>query len=134
MKKIKAAILAFAAVAGLAVAAAPAQAAPCSTGGAQYICEYGVTNHALPGDQREQFLVGTDYAVWTRWTTNGKWSGWYSLGGTVWSKISIREQTDIGPHAIWIYAKGSNTQTWGLLRTAPGANWSAWDCLGCADR
>ncbi|MBT2387386.1 hypothetical protein [Streptomyces sp. ISL-11] len=132
MNKIKAAIVAAAVVAGLAVSTAPAQASNCTKGGATYVCEYGVTDHALPGGEKEQFLVGTDLAVWTRWTSGGKWSGWFSLGGTAWSKVAIRERTDHGPDAVIIYVKGSNTRAWGRERIAPGQEWGPWDCVGCA--
>ncbi|WP_371678097.1 hypothetical protein [Streptomyces sp. NBC_01276] len=135
MKKLKAVILAAAAVAGLTVAATPAQASTCEAGGGGlYICEYGVTKHALPGGEKEQFLVGTDNAMWTRFTTAGKWSGWVSLGGPVKSKISIQERPDPDhPYAITIYATGRWDKAWGQTRLAPGLEWTPFDCLKCPE-
>ncbi|MDW4918591.1 hypothetical protein [Streptomyces californicus] len=82
MKRIKAAVVAVTAIAGLAVSITPVQAADtCTAGGnGKYICKYGVTKHDLPNGEDEQFLVGTDYAVWWRITTNGSWSKWTSMG------------------------------------------------------
>ncbi|MFB7268070.1 hypothetical protein ACFCXH_38925, partial [Streptomyces nojiriensis] len=89
--------LSGAALAG--VAAAPAQAAaPAAAAGfchvsglgGDYICEYGEAWMTYPAGNRQVFIVGTDFAVWTRWQyAGGSWSDWTSMGGTVRSGVRI---------------------------------------------
>ncbi|MFF4579260.1 hypothetical protein [Streptomyces sp. NPDC001389] len=140
MKKIKAAVVAIATIAGMAVAVAPAQAADsCSAGGGgKYICDYGVKNHALPGGEREQFLVGLDYAVWTRWTINKQWTGWVSLGmpdplgsARAASSINVTDEQVQGDFRTGIYLRNSNGALVGKVRPALGRGWWAWDFPNC---
>ncbi|MGW7416619.1 hypothetical protein [Streptomyces sp. NPDC054863] len=141
MKKFKAAVVAIMTMAGMAVAVTPAQAADiCTAGGnGKYICDYGVTKHELPTGQKEQFLVGTDYAVWTRWTSNGKWSGWVSLGmpdpmggsARAASKIYVTSGQDIDGFRTSISLGNSNGATVGRVRPTLGAGWWTWDFPNC---
>ncbi|MFI0976062.1 hypothetical protein ACH4SP_03425 [Streptomyces sp. NPDC021093] len=140
MKKFKAAVVAIVTMAGLAVAATPAQAADtCSAGGGgKYICDYGVTKHSLPNGEKEQFLVGLDYAVWTRWTVNQKWTSWVSMGmpapvGTARaaSSIEVTSGDNQGNFQTWITLLNSNGATVGKMRPALGANWYTWDFPNC---
>ncbi|WP_376775810.1 hypothetical protein [Kitasatospora gansuensis] len=120
---MKAAIVAAAVLAGLAVSAAPAMAAQCKTGGgALYVCEYGVTNHALPAGQKEQFLVGMDQAVWTRWTIGGTWTGWQSLSGIAKSNVVVQD-FETGTAVL---VKGADGRTWAKFRDTTG-QWQPWD-------
>ncbi|GLV83910.1 hypothetical protein Slala03_35990 [Streptomyces lavendulae subsp. lavendulae] len=134
MKKIKAVVLAAAAIAGLSLATAPAaQASTCEAGGGGlYICEYGVTDHALPGGHKEQFIVGTDEAMWTRHNMDGKWSGWVYLGGVFRGRIYVQERPDpTYPYAITVYGTGPGEKAWGTKRMAPGLKWSPFFCMQC---
>ncbi|MEU3313545.1 hypothetical protein ACGFY6_04485 [Streptomyces sp. NPDC048387] len=140
MKKIKAAAVAVAALAGTAMAVAPAQAADsCNAGGGgKYICDYGVKTHALPGGEREQFLVGLDYAVWTRWTDHKQWSGWVSLGmpdpmgsARAASSINVTEDNSGGTLRTGIYLHNSNGAFVGKVRPALGQGWWPWDFPNC---
>ncbi|WP_229348597.1 hypothetical protein [Streptomyces sp. UNOB3_S3] len=128
MKRIKAAVVMAAVVAGLAVSAAPAQARQCQgEGGAVYICEYGVTGHALPGGEKEQFLVASDQAVWTRWTSGGRWGGWVSLGGVVKSGVKVDDtRTRDGGLATFLLVTGTDGQDWMKVRERLGQGWSDW--------
>lgn len=89
MKKIKAAVVAAAVLAGIAVTAAPANAVNhCKRAGATYICQYGVSVYTFPDGTKQEFLVGPDAAVWTRWNnTKGKWNHWSSMGGKAFGPI-----------------------------------------------
>ncbi|WP_369212774.1 hypothetical protein [Streptomyces flavofungini] len=132
MKRVKAAIVAAGVVAGLAVAVAPAQASTCTTeGGGVYICEYGITNHQLLRGEKEQFVVGSDYAVWTRWTTGGKWSSWASLGGNVRSRVeAVHAYTNRGTDLeTQISAQGTDGNQWARLRPGLGQAWTPWRAL-----
>ncbi|CAM5328368.1 hypothetical protein SALBM135S_02636 [Streptomyces alboniger] len=129
MKRVKAAIVAAAVVAGLAVAVTPAQASTCATeGGGVYICEYGITNHQLLRGEKEQFVVGSDYAVWTRWTTGGKWSGWVSLGGNVRSNVeAVHAYFNAGNDMDTVlYALGTDGYQWTKARPGLGKAWTPW--------
>ncbi|MEU1122210.1 hypothetical protein ABZ371_01125 [Streptomyces sp. NPDC005899] len=128
-KRLKAAIVAAVAVAGLTVAVAPAQAGTCATeGGGVYICEYGITNHQLLRGEKEQFVVGSDYAVWTRRTTGGTWGGWVSIGGNVRSRVEaahayIGTGNDI---ETTLLVRGTDGNQWTAMRPALGKAWTPW--------
>jgi hypothetical protein len=58
-------------------------------GGTNY-CRYGVLEYAFPNDETiQEFVIGTDYSVWTKWQNNYLWgivtrqSSWVDLGGTI---------------------------------------------------
>lgn len=136
LKKFKATVVAIAAIAGLAVTVTPAQAADtCNAGGGGlYICDYGVTNHALPNGQKEQFLVGLDYAVWTRWTISGQWTGWVSLGkpdpfgsARATNAVKVEDQQVGGDFRTTIYLNNSNGPVVSRTRLALGSGWTPWD-------
>ncbi|MFI5983630.1 hypothetical protein ACIBEA_22465 [Streptomyces sp. NPDC051555] len=127
--RIRAAVLAATLLAGLAVAVTPAQAlSHCNGGGgAVYICEYGVTTHALPNGAKQEFLIGTDRALWTRWTdTRGTWSGWQSMGGVFTDKIYVIDRWSAGdPWRFALSVRGDDGYQWVNLRDH-GGGWSGW--------
>ncbi|MGJ7419337.1 hypothetical protein AB9128_26190 [Streptomyces cinereoruber] len=140
MKRLKTAVVAVVTVAGLAAAVTPAQAADiCNTGGAgRYVCDYGIKKHSLPNGEREEFVVGADYAVWTRWTTKGTWSSWTSMGkpdpfgnANAASGISLRDEQSLGDFRTTIYLQNSNGTLVSRTRAALGAGWFAWDFPNC---
>ncbi|GAA2338442.1 hypothetical protein OKJ48_09860 [Streptomyces kunmingensis] len=134
-KRLKAATIAAAAVASVAVVATPAEASNCSRGGGVYICEHGVTTYKLPNERKQEFVVGTDSAVWTRYQTNssGKWSGWQSMGvggepvgGPVRAldyEVYGNEPSD--PWTFRVYYFTPSGDYWGRNRDHDG-NWSPW--------
>ncbi|MEV4926501.1 hypothetical protein [Streptomyces roseoverticillatus] len=140
LKRIKAAAVAIATLAGLAVAVTPAQAADACTagGGGKYICDYGVKDHALPNGEKEQFLVGLDYAVWTRWTISRQWTGWVSMGkpdpfgsARATSAINVVDEQHQDGFRTIIVLRNSNGATVSKTRPALGANWWQWDFPHC---
>ncbi|MFH8438193.1 hypothetical protein ACH4A3_23590 [Streptomyces sp. NPDC018007] len=143
MKRIKAAVVAVATMAGLAVSITPAQAADiCTAGGkGKYICKYGVTKHELPNGEDEQFLVGTDYAVWWRISTNGSWSSWTSMGkpdpsgggANAASSITVTDSDTHTPGQFRtnIYLTNSNGAFVGKTRPDLGGGWWPWDFPNC---
>ncbi|MEX2984264.1 hypothetical protein [Streptomyces sp. C36] len=140
MKRFKAAVVAIATMAGLAVAGAPAQAADTCTagGGGKYICDYGVKEHALPSGEKEQFLVGLDYAVWTRWTVGKQWTGWVSMGmpdpfgsARAASGVNVKDEQSQGKLRTIIYLQNSNGATVAKTRDGLGTTWWAWDFPNC---
>ncbi|MFF6829407.1 hypothetical protein [Streptomyces longwoodensis] len=139
-KRWKTAVVAVVTMAGLAVAVAPAQATDiCDTGGAgRYICDYGIKKHSLPNGEKEQFVVGTDYAVWMRWTTKGQWSSWTSMGkpdplGTAKaaSSIGLDDEQVLGDFRTTIYLTNNNGALVSRTRPYLGAGWFTWDFPKC---
>ncbi|WP_042439873.1 hypothetical protein [Streptacidiphilus albus] len=147
MRRIKAAMSGAAvlvtAIAGIGVAVAPAQASStyCQLQGGTYLCADGVTTTTLGNGTKEEFIVGTDNAVWTNWDdTNGNWNGWVSMGGVVESHISIYTFGDNDPDHFAIVATGTdNNIAWDRQRSDSGS-WTPWasacfmipDLNGCA--
>ncbi|WP_369215587.1 hypothetical protein [Streptomyces flavofungini] len=131
MMRIKAAIVAAAAVAGLAVATAPAQASECKAeGGGRYICEYGVSEHQLPDGWREQFIIGTNYAVFTRAGVNGKWSKWQSLGGVARSQVYIESGYQGGDFYTRVFVERRDGSNWQRIRPSLTKVWGPWEKSG----
>ncbi|MFD0356217.1 hypothetical protein ACFVHW_21130 [Streptomyces sp. NPDC127110] len=127
--RIKAGVLAAATVAGLALTTAPADAADhCKAGGGGvYICQYGVTKHKLPDGGKQQFLVGTDNAVWTRWTdSDGDWTHWSSMGGTARSEIVVIDRFSGGdPWQFSLSVEGNDG--WRFVKTRHhDGSWTDW--------
>ncbi|MFJ6050474.1 hypothetical protein [Streptomyces sp. NPDC092307] len=122
--------LSGAALAG--VTAAPAQAAvPASAAGfchvsglgGDYICEYGEAWLTYPAGNRQVFIVGTDFAVWTRWQyAGGSWSEWTSMGGTVRSGVRIEGNNTWNPT---ISIVGMDGERWSRHRLNSGS-WTPW--------
>jgi hypothetical protein len=133
---IGAAAAAAAAITGVGVAAVPAQAtvmppAPpnvtyCQQSGATYICQYGMATAVLANGTKENFVVGTDFAVWTDLQNpDGSWSGWSSMGGVVYSKVNIAHAFFDDENQVVISAKGSDGNQWARARTDNG-EWTPW--------
>ncbi|GGV74898.1 hypothetical protein GCM10015535_04430 [Streptomyces gelaticus] len=123
LRKLKAAVVATAAVAGVAVAAAPARASVCEVGGGSIICEYGVSVYTFANGTRQEFAIGTDRAVWTRWNdTAGKWTAWSSLGGVATSRVTVEPL----PHDTFsIVVTGTDGRRWERVRYSyPSGAWS----------
>ncbi|MEV0533522.1 hypothetical protein [Kitasatospora sp. NPDC050463] len=136
--RIKAAVAAAAAVAGIGLGAAPASAGDidvtphCSNKqfGGTFLCggAYGEggTYVTLRDGTSEIFVIGTDHAVWTRWTigSSGKQSAWTSMGGYFTSKVQITHQSSTG--AFSITARGSDYNHMWSRDRSQGGNWNAW--------
>ncbi|MFK0104080.1 hypothetical protein [Streptomyces sp. NPDC091217] len=120
------AVAALAAFAGVGVAAAPAQAATnCTDKGHKYLCQYGITTTQLDNGTTEEFVVGTDHAVWTNWSyPDGSWNGWVSMAGWVQSPVYIGHFPGSLDY-FTIDAVGSDGNYWFRLRSTNGS-WSPW--------
>ncbi|MEV6956258.1 hypothetical protein [Streptomyces sp. NPDC051183] len=126
VQKLKAAVIAATAVASVAAVATPAEAGSCSRGGRAYICDYGVTSYLLPNSTKQEFVVGTDRAVWTRWTdSDGDWSGWESMGGKAWSTARAYDYDTSDPWTFRVFYYNDKGEYWGRNRDRSGT-WSPW--------
>jgi hypothetical protein len=119
---------------GAILTASPASAAPkvCQLPqfGGDYICEYDWEDWSLPDDTYQVFVIGTDYAVWTRWQhPNGEMSKWTSLGGEIRHSKSPSDffidgcpPSKLQPH---ISIVGKNDSWYNNNRRTDGT-WSGW--------
>ncbi|MFJ9707156.1 hypothetical protein [Streptomyces sp. NPDC101234] len=121
------AVAALAAFAGVGVAAAPAQAATiCKDKGINYLCQYGITTTKLDNGTTQEFVVGTDHAVWTNWSySDGNWNGWVSMAGWAQSRVSIGRSSSGTLNYFTINAIGSDGNYWFRQRFTNG-QWSPW--------
>ncbi|MET9610403.1 hypothetical protein ABZZ17_35910 [Streptomyces sp. NPDC006512] len=131
-KKLQATLVAVTAVVGLAVSTPSAQASTCHGNGGAYICEYGVSQSVLFDGTVQEFVVGTDHAVWTNWhRPNGSWNGWVSLGGWVQSRISVEPRQERSTSPITVSAIGADGKSWFRMRNSDGT-WTNW-YMNCID-
>ncbi|MFF0968892.1 hypothetical protein ACWDQO_17900 [Streptomyces sp. NPDC003703] len=120
MKKIKAAVLTAAIVAGTALAATPAQAlSTCKYGGVPITCEYGIGTYTSQAGVQYEFVVGTDRAAYVRTkTSSSNWSYWSDMGGQWWSGLRP-DKVNRGNFEFGVAATGGDGLAW--------ANLYAWD-------
>ncbi|MYY83194.1 MULTISPECIES: hypothetical protein [unclassified Streptomyces] len=126
-KKFKAGVMAAVATAAVVVAAAPAEAASCKFGGINITCEYTITDYSFDNGVLQQFVIGTDSAVWTRWTNEQrtKWSSWESLGGVARSGVQTKRYVYDGPDTVLIAVRGTDGKWWSRYRQ-PTGTWNGW--------
>lgn len=131
-KSVLAAVAAVAACAGVGMAAAPVQAATsCTNKSQKYFCEYGISTTKLANGTKEEFVVGSDHAVWTNWTyPDGSWNGWVSMGGWVQSRIQVDPQQSTSDSLVFMSALGKDNNYWFRVRY-PNGTWTDWQvsCL-----
>ncbi|AZM92504.1 hypothetical protein [Streptomyces sp. W1SF4] len=99
----------------------PAAAGSCHVSGlgGDYVCEYGEAWQTFPDGTRQVFIVGTDFAVWTRYgNTSGGWSGWESMGGEVRGGVRIEGNHTWNPT---ISAVGRDGDLWFRHRLNSGS-------------
>lgn len=80
----------------------------------------GESWYAFPNGALQVFVIGTDHAVWTRWSDprRTRWSPWTSMGGSGWSAVYIyanRYNPTIyvrGPHGGWWHRTRLNNGVW----------------------
>ncbi|MEU3571027.1 hypothetical protein AB0E96_21790 [Kitasatospora sp. NPDC036755] len=137
MNKIKGAVAAAAVLAGIGLTAAPASAAvssPAHCGstifGGDFLCggDYGVggqTFHTFRDGTQQVFVVGTDHAMWTRWTigNTNQLSAWTRMGGNLVSRITIVSSSVNG--ALTLTARGADGFQQYIDRNS-GGGWSGW--------
>jgi len=115
MKRIRAAVLAVAVIAGTALPATPAHALSyCQVPNGTIICEYGVTHYNTARGVQMEFAVGTDLAAYVRTTTYpSEWSNWSSLGGAWKSRITPVTGVSASSNIEFaIIAKAVNDDEW----------------------
>ncbi len=96
-------------------------------GGERY-CNYTVGWNGFSDGSEQVYVVGTDYAVWTRWiTAGGTLSRWVSLGGKV-KQGDFRSVTMAGTGNVpTVKVIGTTTPSRWYCRTrATSGSWSPW--------
>ncbi|MEE1820148.1 hypothetical protein PUR59_34690 [Streptomyces sp. SP18ES09] len=128
-RKLKAGVMAVVAAATLVVATAPAEASNCKFGGVTINCDYPVTEYGFSDGALQQFVIGTDSAVWTRWTNPQRtnWSSWESMGGEARSGVRVKQH--FTQDSILIGIVGTDGNWWSKYRQ-PSGTWNAWQRYG----
>lgn len=80
----------------------------------------GESWYVFPNGALQVFVIGTDHAVWTRYSNprHTHWSPWTSMGGSCWSAVYIhwnRYNPTIyvhGPHGGWWHRTRVNNGAW----------------------
>jgi hypothetical protein len=129
---------------GAGLVATPANAAPApqaaavdtrqctddSYGGTWY-CAYGSDSHTFPNGTNQIFVVGTDFAVWTKWRNrNNNYSSWHSLGGEVkhsYNSADFGIFTCGSSPNLWVSVRGTNNANYLNVRTYSTGKWSGWN-------
>ena len=120
-------------------------AAPAATGfchdpqlGGTFYCDLnlgyksGEAVWQFPNSMIQIFVIGTNGAVWTRWTLpSGGWAGWTSMGGVAigwppkfYSGGKFIQQGN-GSYTPDLTVLGADNGVWHRQRSASG-NWSPW--------
>lgn len=90
------------------------------------MCQFGVAKTKLADGTTQEFVVGTDHAVWTNWSRgDGSWHGWESLGGWVNSAITVDAQQRDSNSNIIMGGTGRDGYFWMRVRYSDGS-WSHW--------
>lgn len=117
-------------VAGITLGGAPAQAktGECDAGGGGLrLCAYPTLGRPLPGGGSEQFIIGTDSAVWTRWSDSGQDYGkWQSMGGVAKSEVFIESHWEGQQFVSVITHLGTDGNAYSKKRPGLGQEWTAW--------
>jgi len=109
---------------GAALAAAPSTCTDPEYGGTFY-CGYGEWVVTLSSGVEQVFVVGTDYAVWTKWhRTNGTYSSWTSLSGEVNHSVSTNNFVVCYPSNLYVNVKGTSGQYYYKSRSESSGSWS----------
>ena len=106
--------------------------------GGQNYCNYRTPLHYFPNGTVQVFVVGTDYAVWTKWRLlNGAFSSWVSLGGQVrrgnpadLGDIAYNRPTVYGLAAVpevWVYGNTTGAPVeFSRVRNPSTGVWAPW--------
>jgi hypothetical protein len=95
--------------------------------GGTYYCGsqswYGINNQLF-----QVFVIGSNNAVWTRWSNTSGVSGWTSLGGSC-EQATNSTSVSNDPANLWFFAvfckNRNNGAYYNRVRAANGS-WSAW--------
>jgi hypothetical protein len=75
------------------------------------------------------FVRGADKAVWHKWFSGGKWSGWHSLGGVITGEPGA---ASTGPGKLDLFARAASNALLSRNYNVTQAGWSAWTSVGGA--
>jgi hypothetical protein len=112
--------------AGAVTAAANTSTCKDNSYGGTWYCAYGHHSFNLPDGTNQFFVIGTDYAVWTRWRKNGVYSSWVSLGGQIrrsYSSSDFKVSSCSGQPVVFVV--GTNNR-WYLDVRGSNGKWSGW--------
>ena len=71
------------------------------------------------------FVRGVDGALWARSYTDGFWSDWYSLGGSL---ASDPDAVGVNAGRVEVFVRGADDALW--TRRLIGGVWQGWEPVG----
>ncbi len=80
---------------------------------------------AWSANRLDNFVRGTDQALWHKWWDGHAWGGWESLGGIIRGKPVC---VAWGANRLDVFARGSDNALW--HRWWDGHSWGGWESLG----
>ncbi len=111
-----------------ASAAAAADTSIChdNSYGGDWFCAYGRHSFTFDNGTNQFFVIGPDFAVWTRWRKNGVYSAWTSLGGKIRASYSSADfiLTGCGDQPV-VLVVGTNNR-WYLNARRTSGSWVGW--------
>ena len=86
--------------------------------------------YGINGQLFQVFVIGTNNAVWTRWSNTSGVSGWVSLGGAC---EQAADSTSVGttsdPWSFSVACKNRNNGIYYFRTRSDNGSWSAWTAL-----
>jgi hypothetical protein len=94
--------------------------------GGNYYCGYGLRDFYFGDGTYQIFVIGTDFAVWTRWRKQGFYELWYDMGGEIRHTFASGDFARItcGSQPI-IQVVGTDNRWWSNARRTNGT-WTGW--------
>jgi hypothetical protein len=119
--------LAAAPVSASAAAAADTSICHDNSYGGDWFCAYGHHSFTFTNGTNQFFVIGPDFAVWTRWrNSSNEYSAWTSLGGTIRSSYSSADFKVVGcggqPSVLVV---GTNNH-WYINSRKTTGSWNGW--------
>jgi hypothetical protein len=112
-----------------AALASPGQKCSLPTWGGSYLCDYGVRSSQITSSIQQVFVIGPDFAVWSRWRNGSTYSAWTSMGGQILHDYDPADwdRWNCGGGSVILNVVGTNGYWYYNQRgTGAGGRWSGW--------
>jgi hypothetical protein len=95
--------------------------------GGDWFCAYGHHSFTFDNGTNQFFVIGPDFAVWTRWrNSSNKYSAWTSLGGTIRSSYSSSDFKLVTcKNTVAVTVVGTDNH-WYIDSRKSSGSWNGW--------
>jgi hypothetical protein len=139
---VMATVLGAVALVGGAAGPKPASAAPAAVGswctvtpwGGIFECTYSMKVHTFSNGVVQVWVIGTDWAVWTKWMyPNGQMTDWQSMGGIAYhgqahivsGDFALCKPPEVYSGSVALRLRGQNG-SWYYNSRPPSGYWTGW--------